>query len=258
MNKAAGIMQGLRAPLFIGAVVFVMTAIASIPASTISFFVDHNRAGLSYREAQGTIWRGDLTAAAIGGVPLGDVSYELSLLSLLGLSPELNLSANGPVNGRAIVSVGLGRRVSLRDVDADINLGAIAVRGLLGEPASGQARIAINRIDFSAREGCIKAEGELWTNALDAPAKRYDLPGLPMNGAVSCRQDKLVVSLAGENVRTAASIELLIDKSLAYVVTATATPSEGNIASALRVYGFEDDNGALTYGSVGMLTGAGS
>jgi hypothetical protein len=165
---------------------------------------------------------------------------------------------NGAVSGTGTVAIGPGARASLRKVKAEIDLAAAAPRGLLGEPARGQAKLDIDRLAFSRKEGCIVAAGDLWTNALDAPAKRYDLPALPLSGGVACEDDKLVIKLAGENARTAASVRLVLDRSLAYEAVAIAQPSEESVASALRYFGFEDDNGAMTYGTVGVLTGAGS
>ncbi len=250
-------LKSLRAPIGVGAVIFLVTVIVSIPASAISLFASHSGA-LSYAGAEGTIWDGELHSASASGVPLGDVTFRLAPLSLLRFSPEVTLSANGAVRGSGTFSVAGGGRVSVRDVKADINLAAVAVRGLLGEPARGEARLEIERLEFSPEDGCLQAAGSLWTNALDAPTKRYNLPALPLSGAIACVGDQLEVTLAGENVRMAADVRLHLNRTLAYEVTATARASEENIASALRVFGFEDDNGALTYGSVGILTGVGS
>ena len=245
----------LRAPLIIGVVVFFATLIASIPASAISLFANKSGGALSYAEARGTIWKGELDTVSAGRIVLGDVGFRLSPLSLLRFSPELTLTADGAVRGSGTVSVS-GQHVSLRNVKADIDLAAVAVRGLLGEPAQGEARLDIERLDFSLEDGCRQASGNLWTNALDGPTKRYNLPPLPLSGQVECDGDKLAVTLAGENERMAADLHLLLNPALTYEVTATARASEENIASALRVFGFEDDNGALTYGSAGILTGA--
>ncbi|MFC2953312.1 type II secretion system protein N [Marinicaulis aureus] len=247
----------LRAPIIAGVFIFLATLIASIPASAISLFADKSGGALSYAEARGTIWKGELSSVSVGGIALGDVGFRLAPLSLLRLSPEMTLSANGAVRGSGTVSLG-GERASLRNVKADINLATVAVRGLLGEPAQGEARLDIERLDFSLKDGCRQASGSLWTNALDGPTKRYNLPPLPLSGRVACEGDKLAVTLAGENVQMAADLRLLLNPALTYEVTATARASEENIASALRVFGFEDDNGALTYGSAGVLTGAGS
>ncbi len=250
--------KSLTAPILLGALIFLATVVASIPASAVSIAANKRGGALSYAAARGTIWNGEFRSASAAGVPLGDVKFQLSPLSLLRFSPKATLSMNGAVSGEGAIAVGPGARLALRNVKADIDLGAAAPRGLLGEPAAGRARLDIERLDLSRAKGCVQAAGDLWTDALDAPAKRYDLPSLPLSGGVACDDGKLVIALSGENARTAASIRLVLDRNLTYEATATARPSEESVASALRYYGFEDDNGAMTYGTVGVLTGAGS
>ena len=258
MTRETAKPQSLMPPVFLGVVIFAATVIASIPASAVSIAANKSGGALSYAQATGTIWNGDLQSASAAGVPLGDVKFRLSPLSLLRFSPEATVSMKGAISGNGTVAVGPGARAFLRNVNAEIDLAAAAPRGLLGEPARGRAKLDIERLEFSRAKGCVQAAGDLWTDALDAPAKRYDLPSLPMSGGLACEDGKLVVALAGENARTAASVRFVVDRDLAYEATATARSPEESVASALRYYGFEDDNGAMTYGTVGVLTGAGS
>jgi len=188
-----------------------------------------------------------------------DIQFKLSFWSLFRLQPEANIrSAGGAVTGQGRVSIGAGGYIKLTGLDADISLSSVAPRGVFGEPATGRATIAIERLEFSRRRGCVRAAGEIWTNVLDAPAQRFSLPKLPMSGTVGCDNEQLVMSLEGQNARAGANVLVKVDKSFTYEIIATASPVEENIASALRVFGFEDDNGGLTYGSAGVLTGAGS
>jgi general secretion pathway protein N len=248
-----------RTPLILtGAAVFVVTLIASAPASLISAFIDFERSRIAYAEARGTIWKGEFIRTSIAGASLGEVSFELSPLSLLRLAPAVSFAAEGgAVRGQGSLSAGAGR-FAVTGINADIDLGAVAPQGVLGQPAQGVARLSIDEVVFTTARGCRTASGGLWTDVLDAPAKRYNLPALPLAGGVSCHDGDLVIALAGENDRAGADITLRIDRTLAYEITATARASEEDIASALRVFGFEDDNGALTYGSVGVFRGAGS
>ena len=258
MTGAAKDKSGLAPLAATAAAVFVLTMIASAPASLMSLFVDAERSRIAWGEARGTIWDGVFSRVSVAGLPLGDVSFELSPLSVLRLSPSISFdAAGGAVTGRGAVSAGAGR-VRVSGLTADIDLGAVAPRGVLGAPAQGVARIAIDEVVFTRAKGFRTAAGELWTDVLDAPAKRFNLPALPLAGGVACDGGDLVIALAGENDRAGADIALRIDRSLAYEITATARASQEDLASALRMFGFEDDNGALTYGSAGVFRGAGS
>lgn len=258
MTGAATRKRGLAPLMLTGAAVFAATLVASAPAGVIAAFIDFDRSRIAYSEARGTVWKGEFIRASVAGAPLGDVAFQLSPLSLLRLSPAVTFSAEGgAVRGRGAVSAGAGR-FSVSGLAADIDLGAVAPRGVLGQPAQGVARLTIDEIVFTAARGCRSASGALWTDVLDAPAKRYNLPALPLEGGVSCEEGDLVIALAGENARAGADIALRIDRTLAYEITATARASEKDITSALRMFGFEDDNGALTYGSAGVFRGAGT
>lgn len=259
MTQKANFFAGMKAPLAFAGVVFAATVIASAPLSVVSAFVDAERQGVSYSEATGTIWRGGFSGLAVRGVPLGDVSFRLSPLSLVRLAPSVSFTASGgALAGEGRVTAGAAS-LKLENVKADIRLGAVAPRGVFGEPAHGVARVDIRRLDFSRAKGCRTADGDLWTDVLDAPAKRFNLPAMPMAGAVACDADgRLAVTLAGANARAGAEVVLRIDKTLAYEIAATARPAGDDVAQALRFFGFEDDNGALIYGSAGVLTGAGS
>ena len=251
--------KGIRPLIFIGAAAFLLTALVSLPASTLSAFVDFERHKTSYEEVRGTIWRGQFLRAGVAGVALGDVDFELSPLSLLTLSPAISLKADrGEIVGHGRVSIAPGTKLSLGDVQADINFGALAQRGVLGAPAQGQVTFTAQRLVLSRKDGCRVAQGTLWTDVLDAPAKRFNMPAMPLSGGIHCDNADLIVTLDGKNARAAAALTLRINRDFAYEIIATAQSNEDDIASALRVFGFEDDNGALTYGTVGVFKGAGS
>ncbi|MEO1136184.1 MAG: type II secretion system protein N [Pseudomonadota bacterium] len=249
----------MTAPLAVATLVFVVTLIVNAPASLLPVFVDLDEAQISYSGVSGTVWNGNVSDASIAGAPLGAVSFEVSPWSLLGFSPQIALSMQGgAIAGEGRVTVGPGRKLSLKDSSADIEVAAIAPRGVFGEPAFGLAKLEIRDLSVNNNVGCISADGSIWTDVLDAPAKRFNLPALPMAGAITCDRGELLVTLFGENARARADITLRIDRTLAYEITATARPAEESVASALRVFGFEDENGALTYGSVGVFRGTGS
>lgn len=259
MMRKRSFLSDMKMHLAAGALAFAVTLVAAAPASILSAFIDHDTSRISYSSVSGTIWSGLLKDASLAGAPLGDVSFTVSPWSLLRFSPEIALSANGGAAvGELRVSVSPGKKLSVRDATADIEVAAIAPRGVFGEPAFGLAKIAIAKLTVSEIDGCLEGRGEIWTDVLNAPAKRFNLPALPMSGGVACDGGDLVITLSGENARAGAEVVLRVERTMAYEIVATARPAEESTASALRVFGFEDDNGTLTYGSVGVFRGAGS
>ncbi len=259
MKRYAATLKGMKAPLFAASLVFMLTVVCSVPLSMLSAFVDYEKHGVAYSDAQGTLWRGEFSDLSVRGIPLGDVSFRLSPFSFLRAAPSAYFTAQGgAIDGAGRVRIGPGRKLTLGDVGADIRLGLVAPRGVFGEPARGVAKVDIDRIVFSASKGCREAQGELWTDVLDAPARRFNLPAMPMSGGVGCEDGRLVVMLDGANPHAEVKVVLRVDKSFAYDITATARPDAEDVAATLRGFGFEDDNGALIYGSAGVFRGAGS
>lgn len=244
----------------LGAASFVATALAAAPASFYASFVDAERRNVAYSKIEGTIWKGSVEHLSVNGVPLGKVDFRVSPLSLLSLSPRVAFNArDGAVLGRGTVSVGAGSRLAISGLNARVDLGAAASSGVLGQPTQGFAEITIDEFVFTRKGGCRKAAGSVWTDVLNAPAKRYDLPELPLSGTLRCEDGASIVELSGENARAGADLVVRVLPNLTYEITATARPAEAEVASALRYFGFEDQNGgALTYGAAGVFKGPGS
>lgn len=250
---------GIRRLAATGVFMLIATAVVAAPASLISAFIDFDKRNIAYNGIEGSLWRGTVSSLSVNGVFLGDVGYRMSPLSLLRLSASAEVQAQGgAVVGSGRITVGLGGRIALADADIDVDLGVVAPTGVFGEPAYGVARIGLSHLVLTQSNGCVRAEGTLWTNVLDAPAKRFDLSALPMSGDVACQGEALMARLAGENPEASASITAMMNPDLTYEISATAQSSDTDIASALRFFGFEDDNGALTYGSAGVFGGTGS
>lgn len=242
----------------IGAAAFTATCAMAAPASFMSLALDNSRSNIAYRTVEGTIWNGKFTGLSVDGALAGDVEYTLSALSLLTLSPQFHLkSAGGAVRGVGVVRFGGGARIAITGADFDIDLGPFARQGVLGMPVQGEAQIKLDNVRI-AKSGCRRAEGEIWTNVLEAPAKQYRMEGFPMSGDVKCDGADLVIALSGGGATGDAEMAIRVSPDLTYHITATARPTKEDVASALRYFGFEDSDGELVYGSAGVLRGAGT
>ncbi|MEM9495947.1 MAG: type II secretion system protein N [Pseudomonadota bacterium] len=243
----------------IGAAVFVATLIASAPASLIAPALASSGGRVHYAGIEGTIWRGRILGAQVEHVSLGDVAFRLSPLSLVTLSPRATVDlAGGAVVGDADVAVGFGRRVHVRDAKLAFDLARLARRGILGEAVTGRADLTVRDLMFGA-DGCVRADADIWTDVLSAQARRYGQGDeFPMVGAAACDGARLALSMNGEGDAGAAALEISVAPDYTYEISATAQPVGDDIVAALLYFGFENDNGALIYGSTGVLSGAGS
>lgn len=241
----------------LGAAVFVATLVAQAPASIIPAAVNLENRGVGFTNVEGTIWNGRIENLTVRNTPVGDVSYRLSALSLLFLSPKVEiLSTGGAVRGKATVSVGLGRKLNIADTALDIDLGPFAQRGIMGRPVQGVAQITISEIAVNA-SGCQAADARLWTDVLNEPAQRFRGADFPMAGEVRCEGDHLVASMVGQNVDGWAEMALRVRPNFSYELSARAEVAHEELITALRFFGFEDEGDALVYGSTGVFRGVG-
>ena len=243
----------------VGAVAFVAMLLVTAPASLIAWAVGPERVGVSYSNIEGTIWRGKLSNVHVSGTAFGDVAYRLSPLSLLTLSPRAVLEMHGgAVVGDADVAAATNGHFHVRSAILQLDLDRLAPQGLFGSPVVGIADVTINELLVTSA-GCQKADGKIWTDMLNAPVRQYNQgDSFLMAGGLLCDGQNLVLTLEGEGDPGDATFQLVVSPDYSYEIVATARPAHENVASTLRYFGFEDDNGALRYGSAGVLRGAGS
>lgn len=242
----------------IGAAAFVCTLAALAPASIIPAFANMEARGVAYSNIEGTIWKGRIDNLTARGVLIGDVDFELSPLSLFTLSPHIKASVRGgAVRGNASLTASITRRLQISDTVLDIDLGPFAQKGILGSPVVGRAEVTVADIVVTPA-GCARSDASLWTDVLNAPARRFRGTDFPMMGDVRCDGADLVASMSGKSADGTAEMELRVRPDFSYELAARARVADDNLASALRVFGFEDQGGALIYGSAGVLRGVGS
>jgi len=244
--------------IVLGAATFLATCLFAAPASLLSPFLSGANGNVSYSNIEGAIWRGRISGLTASGARIGDVDFKISAFSLLSLSPRIEVfSTNGAVRGQGLLSASVGGRIAVKNASFEIDLGSFAQRGVLGMPVQGVAQVKVAAARLSSR-GCVEAEGTVWTDVLEAPAKQYSGNGFALSGPIECDGDDLLISLSGNGTDGAAALAFKVTPDLTYELTATAQPAEDDVASALRFFGFEDNDGALIYGSTGVLRGVGS
>lgn len=248
----------LAGPAIVGGFVAVATLAASAPASVLAPLLASSAGNISFARIEGTIWRGEIGRLTVNGTKVGDVSYRIDPLSLAALSPRLALqSRGGAITGKATVTL-RPDGVRVDDLVADIQVAGVAPRGLLGEPAIGVARINAQILSFSRTKGCRAANGDVWTDVLDAPARRYGLAALPLSGPVACDGEDLTLKLSGMNSDAEVDVSLRLDARFSYEFSANVGLAQRDMAPAFRLFGFEDEGDRLIYGSTGVLRSAGS
>ncbi len=239
----------------VGGLVFLATLVANAPASILGAML--SSPALSYASVEGTVWKGVIKGAVANGTPMGDVSFRVRPQALLTGRLAADIDAHGgAVTGRGAAGAGFGG-VFLRDADLAIDLGMVRRYGFMGAPLEGRATARIDRLALSG-DGCRAAAGTIWTNALNAPARRLNGEGFDLNGAARCDGRDLLIELAGSGAEGGATMAMRLTPGLTYTLEASAQPVRAELEEALVYMGFQRENGVLTYASTGAIRAAGS
>jgi hypothetical protein len=109
-------------PLWIAllaAAAFAVILLSRLPASWVV-----PRTGIvACANPDGSVWSGSCASLTVEGLPFGDLSWEVAPLRLLTGTLAAHVALNhGPVTGTADVAYGVGGRVALQNLIADLKL----------------------------------------------------------------------------------------------------------------------------------------
>lgn len=148
--------------------------------------------GLAAREAQGSVWRGRLTEARVGAIPLGDLAAGLDPLPLLLGRARISVARDGEAGDALDGAVRVARhRFGLEKVTAHIALG----QRMMPLPV---AAIDLTDLSIGFRDGlCDRAEGLVKASIAGAPAG-ISLPG-GLSGTARCNQGAVMLPLVSQS-----------------------------------------------------------
>lgn len=217
-------MNGL-VPLF--SVVFVVMAVLFAPLRMALGWVDADRAGIAATAAEGTVWRGILRGARLGGLSLGDARVGLDPPGLLVLKPGVRLNAEGAMRGEGLV-----RSSGLADVTATVPLAALTP----ALPLDG--RLELRSLQAEFRKGsCSEAGGDVALG--DIHLRGVAVPGLRLAGRAACAGTRLVVPLKGQSGGVAVDADLSVDATGRWRLESRLRATDASVAAAAEAAGFE-------------------
>jgi general secretion pathway protein N len=144
---------------------FLLLAVAALlPLRLIGL----ERFGISARAAEGTIWHGQLHAAQLQGVPIGDMNIQLSAASLLGGRLQTVFASNR-LSGTVTRS---SDSISLNGLNGRI--GPVLIGGL------AVSMIEFNNVDIGYSEGtCVAPSGQVRVRLAKGLTAGAELTGSP-------------------------------------------------------------------------------
>jgi len=261
MNKRDHLSHGpsIRALALVSGLAFLLAGVVFAPASLMRPALDGVGAPVSYKQIDGTLWRGRIERLTISDQHIGEATFAVSpLLVFLGrLSAHVEIGG-GVGDASGDVSFGLlDKSVRLSDAEITFNLSAIKRYTFFGVPYQGDVRASVERFLWTPN-GCRAAAARIWTDLLDASSRQILGHRLELAGAATCDGDRLTVALQGENAEGALTIDVVFTPELTYELVATVQPRQESLQENLKRLGFEDDDGQLVYDAIGAIKGLGS
>ena len=252
--------DGASLLVLIGVAAFVISLVAFAPAALIRPLIDPYAPLLTYERLDGSFWRGAVKRLSVDDLDFGDVTYSINPLSLLMGRASVHLAVNGSAaTGQGRVSINPFKgEFDVRNADLDFELSSIKRYSLFGIPYQGNIRGSVGAFSWSPRQGCARAQGSIWTDALDGPMRQLGEDGIEFAGPFACNQEDVELRLAGSSSSGDVDITISVAPDLTYNLAVGVRSTKLDAADTLRAIGFEEKNGRLVYDAYGPLRGLGS
>ena len=204
-------------------------------------------AGVSWTQARGSIWNGQVTDLSVQQRRIGAFDLKLRPYSLLSGSLAYDakwIGAFGQGTGR--ISANTQRFIS-EDVSLSISLSDIP--DLIEElkQVDGTFRMNEAKVQWERFDGCEAASGRLQTDLVRLLGHRMQKDWPELTGNLSCDNGELVATLSGVSAQDETfDIELYIAPQMPVRYNANISGVSPDIQNALALYGFKFENGAYT------------
>jgi general secretion pathway protein N len=178
---------------------FAVIVVSRLPASWV--MPSGGRTGFSCASVDGSVWSGVCSGAAVQRIALGDLTWDFRPLRLFAgaLAAQVTL-AHGPISVRGEVALGLGRRLTLRNLSADLAVDHRTLpqvpRDLSGTLHLDLALARIVKGAITELHGRLEAHDLVDTHGHSTPLGSYALtfPGADLTGQLQDLGGPLAVS----------------------------------------------------------------
>ncbi len=223
--------------------VFLAALLAALPL-TVPLAVGLGSAkSLSFAEARGSVWRGEVRRASLGPVTLGDLSVGLDPLALLTGQTKVAIRASGG-EAKGAGRIALTRRSpGVERFSGSIPLSALGLAGSLSGDLTAR--------DVTAEFGdgaCRKAEGDIAAVVQGLGPNAVTLKGHPV-----CQGPVLALPLAGAIEGMALDLVVRLQADGRYNLEATVRTTDPAFGAILAAEGFTSVPGGYGRTSEGKL-----
>jgi len=222
--------------------VFLGALAANAPMSFVLKRSGIVQQGVSWQQARGTAWNGQVTGLAVRGEPVGAVQVDFSLVRLVQGQPGHFVRWSGPSGQGSALAALSASSVRIRQGRAAVTLDATRISSLF--PAQ-DVSVRLTGVSIDAGfDGCQSASGDVKTDALSRISAVYGANWPELDGALSCENGDLVISVEG---RAADGTRIAAKSSLQGNGRLELWDVPENQTNALLLAGFTNEAGRFVY-----------
>lgn len=186
----------LLSAVFVG--VFACAVVANIPLLFVLRQSGLVQQGVSWQQARGTVWHGQVTGLVVRGDVAGAVEGDFSLMRVLKGQPGHMVRWSGPYGrGSALASLA-SDGIRIRKGQAALTFDAARISASF--PAQDVSLRLTNVSIDAGRTGCREASGRVTTDVLSRVSAVYGATWPELTGTLSCDRGQLAFSMEGRAV----------------------------------------------------------
>lgn len=221
---------------------FAVALVAAVPLSFVMRVSGIAAGNVSWQQARGTVWNGQVTGLEVEGQPAGTLSLTLRPADILRAELGHDLIWSGPA-GRGAAQVSLSPdAISVRNGRAEVAVDTSRVSSRLPQH---EAVLQITGANMSFRgTDCISGDGKVATKGLSGISTGYGMNWPELSGVVRCNAGEVLVDLSG-TADDGASIQVTASLRGGGRMELTNVPETH--AQALLLAGFTNQSGTYVF-----------
>lgn len=188
---------------------------------------------LSAKSVTGSVWRGRISGAVVGGLTLGDIKTRLQVLPLLTGGLKLETTARGGAFAGTAVLVRSGRTQGVEDVAGMVSLDQVG----LGVLAQGGLKLQGVTALFD-RDRCAKAGGKATTQV--GGSGLIPQP-VDLSGQAVCQDGQWFLPLSGDAQGLRIEANITVAANGGWRTELILIPTDPALAQGLAESGFTQD-----------------
>ncbi|MEM5517705.1 type II secretion system protein N [Henriciella sp. AS95] len=226
----------------------VWFAASRVPLGMVLTRLPLNDMGVEWTQSEGTVWDGRMSGVYINGQPVGDVDVALRPVSLLSLSPTMEVQWGGAGGrGAGVVTVKGSGDISASDVRVEQNISAL--ESLTNEIRSIGGILRINGGSVEIVDNvCVSASGNVQTDALTRAAQQFGRQFSTLTGTITCEEGAFNIAMNGDSPDgDVLDFKAIADLNGNSRIDVTAETESDDIETLLARGGFTKSGDVWTY-----------